>query len=133
MPGIRPRLIHPVLVTIEPLDPAHTTFDAMAREQVPALVRKAPVSMLAQVHWARLQDVEDTPTGNVERYDGYLVFRRDDLTAAGYTPADGDRVVAIEGVTKKLYLNPNAQQRGQYQQQHHLVRVFFRDRGARRD
>ena len=53
--------------------------------------------------------------------------------AAGDAPASGDRVVAIEGVVKHLYLAPNAAQRGQYSQHYTLVRVSFVDRGARRD
>lgn len=133
MPGIRPRLVHPVWVVIQPLDAVQTTYDSGAREQIPGLARKAQVRIKAQVHWSRLMDVEQTATGNVERYDGYLAFERSALQEAEYAPASGDRVVSVEGATADLYLQPNAQQRGQYGQQHNLVRVFFRDRGARRD
>jgi len=133
MPGIRPKLIHPVQVTIQPIDPATTSYDTGAREQIPSVARKAAVTIPAQVHWSRLLDVEQTMTGNVEHYDGWLAFERADLEKYSYAPADGDRVTAIEGVKALLYLQPNAQQRGQYQGRHNLVRVFFRDRGARRD
>jgi len=129
----RPRLIHPVDVTIQPLDTSSTLYDRDTRAPVPTQARSATVTISAQVHWARLEDVNQEAAGPVPRYDGYLVFLRRDLDAAPYVPGPGDRVVLIEQATVDLFLTGNAQQRGQYGRRHHLVRCYFEDRGARRD
>ena len=129
----RPRLIHPVSVTVQPLDRTNTHLDRDAREPIPAQARAAAVTIKAQVHWSRLRDVVPEAAGPVEKRDGWLVFLRSDLEAASWTPGPGDRVTAIEGVTAHLYLTGDAQQRGQYAGRHNLVRCDFEDRGSRRD
>jgi hypothetical protein len=128
-----PRLVHPVSVQIEPLDRTASAWDGQAREQIPGLRRKATVTIQAQIHWSRLRALEGQPAGPVEHHDGHLVFLRADLERLSYAPGPGDRVAAIEGVTRDIYLTGNAQQRGQYFGRHHLVRCDFEDRGARRD
>jgi len=91
------------------------------------------VSIRAQLHWTRRQDLRPQQAGPQEKSDGYLVFLRQDLADLNYTPNHGDRVVSIEGQTVELYLKDTGQQRGQYDQRFNLVRVYFEDRQPRHD
>lgn len=130
---MRPRLIHPVDVTIAPIDSAATPFDHAAREPIPTIRRSAVVPIKAQVHWGRKRERQAMPGGPVDQSDGYLVFLTKDLATLTYTPREGDRVATISGRACELYLTSDGQDRGQYGGQPHLCRAYFRDRQPRHD
>jgi len=128
-------LVHPVTVTIDPLDTASTRWDGSAREPVPRECRLPTVTITAQVHWTRRRDRQRTAAGPQDSSDGFLVFRRVDLTAQAYDPQPGDRVATITeaGVAVNVYLTTPGQRRGQYGGNFGLVRAFFEDRRPHQD
>lgn len=122
-----PRLLNPVEVTIEPIDKASTEYQRDAREPVRQVARAAALTIEAQVVWTKLDSAVPTRGGVQEKASGYLVLRVEDLTAAGYTPARGDKVTSIPGVTGRWFFvsfEPAATRGGA----HTLLIANFEDR-----
>ena len=134
---MRVRLIHPVSIIVQPLDKAASVWDSSAREPVARLRRAAPVTIDAQIHWARRDVTMPGPTGGVVQSACYLVFLLSDIEAATWTPAHGDKVTSIDGAAHELYLLGPGQQRGQYRRRtgtrHQIIRIYFTDRKQRHD
>lgn len=134
---MRPHLIHPVWVEADPLDTSTSTWDVTAREQVPSISRLPRVRIKAQVHWASQATVNMMSAGGLVKYDGVLNFRRTDLEVAGWVPADGDRIVSVDGAAVEIYVVGTGRHRGQYRHSsgvaRTLLQVPFEDRAQRHD
>jgi hypothetical protein len=124
----RPRLIHPVDLTIEPIDTPATTYDRQAREPVKQAARATQVQVEAQVQWSAQDDPVASDVGILERNRGYVLFRTEDLEAISYEPARGDRIVTIGPMTGlDLYL-ADGEPCGHYDGQPWLRKFDFVDR-----
>lgn len=89
---MRPRLIGPELLTIQPIDRSATVVDELAGEYVGSLARSAPVQIRAQVDELRDNERMARQGGAEVRVLWTCTFRRVDLEAAGYLPRNGDLV-----------------------------------------
>jgi hypothetical protein len=93
-----PRLIHPVTVTVKPIDRASTEQNTLAREPVKVLKRATTLTLQAQVQWARRND-PDAQRGGAVRHDaGYLICLVTGLDSAGWTPIQGDLITDIGAI-----------------------------------
>jgi hypothetical protein len=100
-----PNLIHPVTVTVQPLDRAGTISNGRRRAPVKVIARSTSVSFEAQAVYNATKRTAVDSGGLMERVDGYLVARKADLDALSYTPGLGDRIVTVGGQTGlKLYV-----------------------------
>lgn len=91
---MRARLINPELLTIEPLSRTSALEDSVSGEPM-GIARAAAVQVLAQVDELDLNTRRPAQAGADLRVNVKISFLRRTLQAAGYSPADGDRVVAI--------------------------------------
>jgi len=125
-----PNLLHPVPVTIEPIDRASTSFDEDAGEPIQAATRAAAVTVPGQVRWTSRNELRMQLGGPVENADGYVTFRFVDLRAAGVTDLKiNDRITRTGSTVVEVYitkLEPFA---------HHpdqggptLLKAWFKDR-----
>lgn len=130
-----PRLIHPVPIKIAAVDKAATVYDRDMREQISS-VRYGPTkSVPAQVEYAKgltgnagSKMQVPTPGGSDLQSEGYLLFLRRQLEAAGIDPSPGDLISEIDGVAAKLYVTM-VRRRGHFPQfGWTLLRVYFTDR-----
>lgn len=92
---MRPRLIRPQLVTVEPIDRSATRYDDLAGEPVGAVARLAPVELRCQVDVNTENRRAPTQGGPVVRIEAKLTFLREDVDAAGWSPSDGDRITRV--------------------------------------
>jgi hypothetical protein len=97
---MRPRLIHPIAVTLEQIDGAATTVDTTFREPVGApAVRQ--VTLLGQLREQRGEPLVMTRGGAdaTSSAMGHVVFEIDTLTAGSIKLHVGDRIVGLAGAT----------------------------------
>lgn len=130
----RPRLIHPVLITIEPATVAETIYDEDAREPVQHLKRSATVELPGQVSWGETEDMEMTEGGAVLSADGYVLFLKEDLDKLSLELKANDRVKKLGWNTVDLYL-VRFQWMGHYSDMGGatMLRAWFRDRSMVRE
>jgi len=127
---VMPRLIHPIPVTVERLNTAATVYDDDASEPVRQANRAVSYNLQAQVKWTTHDGDTPTQAGLQDVESGYLLFRKVDCDAAGYTPTRRDRITRIGTLTSmKLYI-VGVKPRGHYPDQggHSLWQCDFRDR-----
>lgn len=123
-----PNLVHPLQVVISRKDAGATIFDADAREPIHEVARQADLTIPAQVSYNPTRTPEYQRIGANEKITGYLLFRRVDLTAKGYDPKRGDKIVSLQGVAADLWITQT------FPAGHYpglgatLVRAFFGDR-----
>lgn len=124
-----PNLIHPVNVTILPLNESATVYDRDAREPVGQVAVSATVTIKAQVAWRVPMDPKWEAMGPVEDVRGYLLFRYLDLTAAGYSPKLGDMITKIGHVDTLVFMT-QLQDAGHYPDQNGATMrmAYFGDR-----
>lgn len=127
---MRPRLVHPVAVTLVQVDPAASVYDPVTREPVgtPATVERA---LSGQVRESRGERLRMTQAGAdaTANASGRVVFDVDALEAAGVAVALGDRITRAGGRAvnwRVLRVEQHAQYRGR---PHHLW-AFFDDEAA---
>ena len=103
---MRPRLIHPVDVTIERYKRGESVQDPDAREPIKGgEVYEASYTIPAQVEWKRTESfVSLERTGARLESDGHLTFLIEDLDAAGFRPQYGDKVTRIASEVVELYI-----------------------------
>lgn len=130
----RPRLIHPVVVVVEPSVVAETYYDEDAREPVQHLKRSATVELPGQVSWGESQNLEDTAGGAVLAADGYVLFLREDMDALSLELKINDRVKKLGWNEVDLYL-VRLQWIGHYPDMGGatMLRAWFRDRSMVRE
>jgi hypothetical protein len=126
---VLPNLIHPVDCIVQRIDKATTFYDHDAREPVQHAARSTSVTLPGQVSWMAGLGQRMREIGQSIEADGYVLFRRADLVAAGFELAVNDRITQMGNVTKEVYiirLDPS----GHYPDQggYTLMRAWFRDR-----
>lgn len=134
---MRPRLIGPERLTIQPIARSATVVDELAGEPVGQVARLPNVVLLAQVD--ELRDNDRNPGQGGARIPVLftVTFRRVDVDSAGYTPRDGDRVIERAGPRGErpralnLYV-VNASDSGEILSGRSLVEVDLTDRAPSR-
>jgi hypothetical protein len=127
-----PHLIHPVVVKIEQLQRSLSIVDDDFREPIQQ-ARRGPVkSVLGQIKWSSDEQLEISSGGAREGADGYVLFRRHDLIAAGLNEIhQNDRITSMGSggnvTLVDLYIT-RVQQMGHYPGGATLVRAWFKDR-----
>lgn len=92
---MRPRLIRPQLVTVEPIDRSRTRYDSLAEEPRGAVAYGAAIVLRCQVDVRTENRRASTQGGAVVRKEAQLTFLRADVDAAGWSPQDGDRITRV--------------------------------------
>jgi len=130
----RPRLIHPVVVVIEPSVVAETFYDEDAREPVQKLTRSATVEIPGQVSWRDSQNLEDTAGGAVLSADGYVLFLKEDLDGLSLDLKVNDRIKKLGWNSVDMYV-VRVQWIGHYPDMGGatMLRAWFRDRSMVRE
>lgn len=124
-----PRLIHPVPVSLELLNSGETRYDPDTKEPVVG-AKRTTVALQAQVKWMYQKRIKGQDTGPRDDSDGYLLFRRTDLVAAGVEIKQGDKVVRIGHQTGLELFVTATRPMAFYPDQggHGLLRADFKDR-----
>lgn len=122
---LNPRLIHPVVVVIEQIDPATQVIDATFRQPVGAPTQVSR-TLRGQVKTARAQSLTPTGGGNdtAANSDGHVVFETDALTAAGVTLHQGDVIVSVAGATVRHRIT-RVEPHGTAGGRHRLMYAYF--------
>lgn len=123
-----PNLIHPVPIEIEKIDSGETIMDEDYREPVQQSRRAAKITVNGQVKWGMEKGLSAASGGPEEHYDGYVLFRYTDLTAASVLIERNDRFTSIDGIETDVYvirLKPMGHYPGLGAT---LVRAYFLDR-----
>ena len=134
-----PNLIHPVPVEIEPIDRTATHVDPDYREETQTVAYGARTVVPGQILWSADNRLQPTRAGSEDESDGYVLFRRVDLNAAGLvdSPKQGDRFVAYgSGIGRReidVYV-VRVRPIGHYPDQfgYSMIKAFFRDRSPGR-
>lgn len=130
-----PRLIHPIPVSIAAVDKSATVYDRDMREQIGS-VRYGPTkSVHAQVEYAKgltgnagSKMQAPTPGGSDFQDEGYLLFLRREIEAAGIDPSPGDLISSIDGIASKLYVTMVRRRGHLLKFGWTLLKVYFSDR-----
>jgi hypothetical protein len=129
-----PNLLHPVPVTVQPIDRENTIVDTGYGEEYEVVARTATVVLPGQVKWGGFDRFRATDAGPEEGEDGYVLFRAIDLRAKSLaTIKRGDRFIALGGspnsVATDVYVT-RVRFEGHYPDQKGptLLKAFFTDR-----
>lgn len=131
----RPRLIHPINVTVERLVRSELIMDDDAREPIHGLrtTTAQTFTIPAQIKWDKQDNPDPEEGGARNRSTGYILCRPVDLDnklGANQRLKRGDRITAM-GVNTGLdiYITGTAPM-GHYPDQngHGLIKYFFEDR-----
>jgi hypothetical protein len=132
---VRPRLVHPISVSLVQIDAEETVQDDDFREPVADPVWRAPVSLRGQISYARADRLQMGATGDLGGADGHVVFLADELAMAGITLHKGDRFTAVTtrrsgaDVVRAIdYEIIEVRPQGHYPDYQGLTFAFFRDR-----
>lgn len=126
-----PRLIHPVNVEVESLDAEESVFDPDFKQPVTRV--RTSYNLPGQVKWEAHNEAGPTGAGVELIADGYVLFRQDDLRSAGWTPKQGDKLLAFGSgpnrVAQALFV-VRLRPMGHYPDQGGatLLKCFFRDK-----
>lgn len=128
---MRPKLIHPVAVTLVQVDPGATSYDPITREPVGdvATVERALSGQVRESHGERLRMTQGGADATANAA-GRVVFDVDALAAAGVAVALGDRITGAGGRAvnwRVVRVEAHAQYRGRAR---HLW-AFFDDEASR--
>lgn len=120
-----PRLVHPVVVVVEQIDPASQTIDPVFQQPVgvpPKLTR----TLRGQVSTKRAQALQMNPGGaeSTTNSDGHVVFEKAALEAASVTLHAGDVIVSEGGVAVRHRIT-RIEPHGTYNGVHHLLIAYF--------
>jgi hypothetical protein len=124
-----PNLIHPVPITIQRKDVPSTYVDGDFREPVQQSARLATVVVPGQVKWFSDEDMLAGHAGIQGESDGYILFRRVDLAAAGVVLKLNDRFAKLANIDTDLYI-VNFRHEGHWPAEggSTLMKAFFKDR-----
>lgn len=102
-----PNLIEPVDLVVESINKVQTPYSTGVsgkREIINHVVREQ-FTIPAQVVFSNLdQDLQNTQLGPSEKAKGYVILKRNDLSAQGKSINRGDRIVKIHGEPLKQIL-----------------------------
>lgn len=126
---MRPRLIHPVPVTIEQIKTGSTVYDDDMREPVQQAARASTAVVPGQIAWGADRNYQGAAQGPQEASDGYVTFRYADLKAQGVELRREDRFARFGCQEVDVYV-VKVQPLGHYADQGgaSLVRAYFSDR-----
>jgi len=82
-------------IVIEPYNVSATNMDPDFHEPIDGLRRDAPVTVYGQVNYYSTEAQRPAAPGDAASSAGRLIFRKSDLTRAGYTPKKGDKITSI--------------------------------------
>lgn len=120
-----PRLIHPVTVVVEQIDPAAQALDAVFNQPIgtPAKITR---TLRGQVSTQRAQSLQMNPGGAeaTTNSDGHVVFEKRALDAASITLHQGDVIVSEGGVPVRHRIT-RVEPHGTYGGVHHLLLAYF--------
>jgi hypothetical protein len=123
---MKPKLIHPVEVTIYRIDRVATQFDPDFREPIGDVkYESTPVTVKAQVKYDRFQALNMVPGGDSPQTSGYLLIENEPPGGLN----KGDKIASIAGVPVELYITekrPAVHYRGQAR----MLKILF-EAGAR--
>jgi len=124
-----PNLIHPVPITLRLADKGSALWDEDAGEPVGKVPRSVDKTVDGQVSW-KMQDFTMKEGGKVVTADGYILFRRKDLDAAGITIEEEDLIVNIgegQGDVDVNFYVLRIQLRGHYPEfgGHTLIKAWY--------
>lgn len=96
----RPKLKHPVIIVIEPLDAGATYYDDDTREQIQILGRATEIEIPAQIEYRDFvqygqADATWDRGGYIGNERGYALIRYIDAGKRSYTPKVGDKITMI--------------------------------------
>lgn len=130
----RPRLLHPILCKIEQIDHDNTLLeDTFLKSSIGPVGRATAFTVYGQVEEAGAKKATMLEGGVALQYDGYVLFRLEDLETVGATLQAGDRISEIgEGTRLRavdLYI-VSVQHGGHYQTYTGatLIKAFYQDR-----
>ena len=129
-----PRLMHPIIIAIEPLNRVATIVDDDFREPIQQGNRAIRYSIPGQVKWGGDDQAKASNLGSESESDGYVLFRFVDLRNAGINVVkQGDRFVSMGSGANKQDIDVyvvKIQQMGHYPDRSgpSLVRAWFKDR-----
>ena len=126
---VLPRLIHPILCTVERIDKATTIYDPDAREPIQAAARHTEVQMYGQPRWISELELSTAQAGAENEARGYVLFRQVDLDAEGFDLAINDRITMQGHLADEVYIT-RIQPMGHYPDQSgaSLIKAWFTDR-----
>lgn len=101
---MRPRLIHPIWITIAPISKSTTTYDAEAREPIREAAKATAIKVKAQNRVRRLAEPEFQPIGVVEDVRGWLTVEKQHTDSFNYIPKRGDLISKIGHRTTQVYI-----------------------------
>lgn len=124
-----PNLIHPIPVTIEPIEAAAAVWDAEAREPLHGARSTSSFVINAQISWDLERNPRDHPAGVAEESTGYILVRYVDMDAQSVSIKRGDRITKIGARAMDLYVT-GTKPRAHWPDQGGptLVRFYFGDR-----
>lgn len=124
-----PNLLHITQILVHQIDRAGTIMDAQAREPVQSAARLPPVQVPGQVRWLTGDELRVNAAGPTIDANGYVLFRYIDLTIAGITLQENDRIEAQGHLTEEVYIT-RLMPCGHYADQNGatMVKAFFKDR-----
>lgn len=121
---MRPKLIHPVDVTIYRIDRAATQFDPDFREPTTGVQYElAPVTVEAQVKYDRFEALNMVAGGDSPLTTGHLLIEREPLGGLN----KGDKITTIAGQPVELYITEK-RPAAHYGGQARLLKVLFEAR-----
>ena len=120
-----PRLVHPVVVVVEQVDPAEQSIDPVFQQPIGAPPKRT-FTLRGQVKTVRSQPLTVGAGGatSMAASDGHVTFEASALTAAGVTLRGGD-VITSEGGFPVRHRILRVEPHGTYGGVHHLVMAFF--------
>lgn len=102
---ITPILIHPVAISVLPIDSAATTFDPDTGEVIGRQSTKTQLVINGQLGQDRNESLANDGPGPVSKARGYVLFRKVDLDTAGYQIGIGDKFTSFGGQTVDVWVD----------------------------
>jgi len=124
-----PNLIHPVPIKIQRISTSSTMYDEDMREPIQQAKRAATATIQGQVKWTRQYALDYRKGGASEEAAGYILFRKLDMDAAGFTVQPNDRIVQMGTVETDVYVE-RLEWIGHYSDQGGptMMKAYFGDR-----
>lgn len=123
-----PRLLHPVLVTLEQSSISNTLYDEDAREPMQQSAYSTPVTIQGQVQYGSSREQSFRFGGIREEESGYVLFRKLDLDGNSITLKINDRITNIGNIEHDCYIT-RLEPLGHYSAfGNTMVKAYFSDR-----
>lgn len=126
---MQPRLLHITDIDISRIDKSTTAYDEDAREVIQQATRYTTIALPGQIAQGQSKGLDLVIGGVQLRADGYVLFRKYDLDAAGFTIVVGDRFSKFGHLDMDVYVI-KLKWIGHYADKDGatLLKAFFQDR-----